>query len=228
MSNFDEQFQDLIIAHRISDAVLFCTTIELRMYENNFQASGRAEFYCSFMASHLILNDLIGARYLWRRSPIDIKENSSEFIQLWTIGQSLWQSDIHSAFTNMSSFQFSPIIELLIEILKTTIRENQINTIAKAFTTVSVTYLTDKLYMSLAEVIAEVRRLNWEMDGEEFVKPIFPPKENSNFSHLRFEKGDKMEKLTEYVSFFERKAITSDMIVKPPAETTTEASKSAK
>lgn len=55
------------------------------------------------MALYLYQNELCHAKYLWKRIPQSVKTSCPELLQIWIVGQRMWQRDwtaVHTALNH--------------------------------------------------------------------------------------------------------------------------------
>ena len=111
-------------------------------------------FYTSFLACYLIENDLNGAKYLWKRAPVQLKatESRSMLREMWEVGKSMWADDVTAAL-NALSINWPVELVLLITELKQSLIKFHLDLIAKTYQQVAITRLSDELRLSPVEVV---------------------------------------------------------------------------
>ena len=107
--------------------------------------------YSISMISYLLQNDYYGAKYLWKRAPIPIKIDTSEFTKVWNINQSLLQNSLPSAYEVIKSTEWSPEITILIQRLYSHLQQFALNLIQTTYTTIKLTEMMSLLDKSDAQ-----------------------------------------------------------------------------
>uniref|UniRef100_A0AAV1V477 COP9 signalosome complex subunit 8 n=1 Tax=Peronospora matthiolae TaxID=2874970 RepID=A0AAV1V477_9STRA len=95
------------------------------------------DFYASYLVLVLLSKDLNDARFLWKRIRIEMKEASEELRNVWAIGRALWQRDLAAAFAAMD-YDWSPLLQGLVEALKISTREATAELLSRAYSTIPV------------------------------------------------------------------------------------------
>lgn len=49
--------------------------------------------YAVLLASYFVENDLLNAKFLWKRIPVAAKQANLELDRIWKVGQKLWTKD---------------------------------------------------------------------------------------------------------------------------------------
>ncbi|KAL0482616.1 COP9 signalosome complex subunit 8 [Acrasis kona] len=149
----DSKITEIIESGDLSTLIPECENIELE-YCSDRDNKVSSYFYASFLFGYLINNDLDNCRFLWKRIPKEIKK--AEVAAVWKIGQALWQRDYTETYNAVKNFQWSQALKPLVDAFLTNLRNRNLNLIAKAYNSVSVSDLSVMLGMGEEEVIQHV------------------------------------------------------------------------
>jgi len=114
-------------------------------------------FYTVQLLTYLIVDDLVSARFLWKRIPQEIKKTDAELYAAWGIGQRLWTQDYAATYVAFRS-HWSPLNATLAEILEEKFRERTFAVISKAYSIVSEKSLALYLGLSVDEAVRYVSK----------------------------------------------------------------------
>ena len=123
------------------------------------------------MAMFLIEGDLDGARYLWKRLPAPIK-NNTEMTSLWGIGKGLLTRDYIALKQIFSSTTWSHAQSFIADI-KDRMKSRQLREIAQAYSVISIVAMGQALLTSsAADTLAIAQECGWDVvDNGEYVQP---------------------------------------------------------
>ena len=97
-----------------------------------------AMFVSVHLMAYYIANDRLNARYLWKRTPIDLKENA-EVAAAWEVGKAMWARDSGRVHAALDAFAWSdPLVSALVPALKENIRARTLKLLATAYSSLSV------------------------------------------------------------------------------------------
>ncbi|CAI5746843.1 unnamed protein product [Peronospora destructor] len=131
-----------------------------------------ADFYASYLLLLLLSKNLNDARFLWKRIAIETKETSEELQKVWEIGKALWQRNLAAAYVAMN-YNWSPMLQGLVEALKISTREATAELLSVAYSTISVADVTLALGFARQEdALQYCSSLNW--DVSEADKLVWP------------------------------------------------------
>ena len=158
------------------------------------------EVYTQLLTIYLIDNDVVNAKFLWKRIPEQLK--SGELENIWKIGQFLWKRDFVNVYVAVSN-EWSPLIKPLIKTLVETLRQRMILLISEAYSVIKIDDLCKLVGLDESETVELVLSKSWEIDMDN--KVVKPSKIEKDAEYYK-ESGmcDKlMQSLTDYVSFLE-------------------------
>ena len=105
------------------------------------------DFFSRYLIGFLIINDLDGARHLWRRLPVIFKGDQHEIAAIWLIGKALWDQDMVAVRSTLDR-QWSARLMGLISDLRESIVNTRIQQLVKAYSLISVDKLKTFLMCS--------------------------------------------------------------------------------
>ena len=131
------------------------------------------------MAMFLIEGDLDGARYLWKRLPPQIK-NNTEMTSLWGIGKGLLTRDnvtLKQIFSSTTWLHAQPFISDIGDRMKS----RQLREIAQAYSLISTVAMGQALLTSSsADTLAIAQEYGWDVvDNGEYIRPRSLPMEGT-------------------------------------------------
>ncbi|CAH0488698.1 unnamed protein product [Peronospora farinosa] len=130
------------------------------------------DFYASSLLLLLLSKDLNDARFLWKRIEIEIKETSEELQKVWEIGKALWHRNLAAAYVAMD-YNWSPMLQGLVEALKILTREATAELLSVAYSTISIADVALALGFARQEdALQYCSSLNWNVsEAEQLVWP---------------------------------------------------------
>lgn len=177
------------------------------------QVPEEMEFLCLYIMCFLLVNDLEGARHLWRRAPSQFKGEATQLAAVWKIGQCLWQQNMAEAYEAMTP-QFSPAVAALVRALKQQLLAAQLRLVAQGYSAIRAGDLASRLDASAEETLAKCQALGWEVDAEGFVMPkALHGGNGSGAGGDVLDSTDTLARLTSYVAHFEQKPVKVDIKV---------------
>ncbi|PSN29508.1 COP9 signalosome complex subunit 8 [Blattella germanica] len=61
-----------------------------------------SQVYAQLLAIYLYQNDLCNAKYLWKRIPQNVKNSHAELVNIWKVGQKMWQRDFPGVYAALN------------------------------------------------------------------------------------------------------------------------------
>ena len=185
-------------------------------------------FWTTYLSLFLITGDVDGARYLWKRLPVLLKNSNAEIGALWNVGKCLLARDfvaLKSLFAGTTWAHAQPFIPEV----RAAIERRQLREISQAYSVISTTALAEALMSATpAGAVAVAQGNGWEVSEEgDFVRPRpLPVDTTDSFDGQRsYEKDmEVLQNLSAYVAHFEKKPLKIDLSA---AATTISSSSSA-
>ncbi|KAJ5079746.1 hypothetical protein M0811_04056 [Anaeramoeba ignava] len=149
---------------------------------------------------YLITNDTIGARFLYKRLPTEIKK-TKVIDKLWELTKIMWNSEsggMLEIIPSINNFHWPDELKNLINILLEEIRQRMLKLIGSGYSTISISSLTMYLGLTDVDALSIVKPLGWKVT-KDFVypQPIPKPKKVE-------EKKDSLVDLTQFIMAFEK------------------------
>jgi hypothetical protein len=179
-------------------------------------------FYTVFLIVHLLVEDLNGAKYLWKRAPKAMKDSTvnPNFSNVWAIGKCLWREQMLEAYATLTSTNWGDDIEStleghLIKRWRHILQLRQIRAISSTYSVVRLDFLMEQLFFtSQEEAMEAVNQLQWRYDpATSLVYPVAFVQQKSvgeKVSNQLQENALLIEQASKYVSFFEQKTLKAE------------------
>ena len=178
------------------------------------------KFYTLYMMLFLIMNDLEGARHLWRRAPAVLTSDSTgSFSRSWEVGKCLYKQDIAGAYQLLVAAPWPSDFENNVSMLQQSIRDRALLLLSKAYKKVSLrTVVSYGGFNSTDKAIEVCKEMGWSVDTshEGTVTPLSSGTVASStelHDHIKL-----MQSLTSYVSGFEKKHLRVEITKIPTSK----------
>ncbi|KAG5674450.1 hypothetical protein PVAND_004420 [Polypedilum vanderplanki] len=160
------------------------------------------KLYHELFAAYLFLDDLVNARFLWKRIPVAVKNGNQELDHMHKIFLCLNRNDVVELYKLLDNYKWSKgVVEIMYE-LKEKVRMDTLDLIGHAYTSIFENVFGEMTSLSKDMIEDTCKRLNWEIQSGSYPRLIFPKKPVvEKVSALNAE--DQLEKLTSIVSFLE-------------------------
>lgn len=192
--------------------------VQLELQEMESGGDCSPQVYSQLLALYVYQEDLPNATLLWKRIPIEVKNESNDLNDIWSIGRCLIQSKYEDVYSLISEKNWPNYLSQIMLFLSTKIKSKMINLISTSYSWISideVRLLTGSV--SVPEVMDLVNSLGWSVDATNpsFIIPKKPsastPEEQNDEDMvngrstigMKDRSQDQLRKLTEYVSFLE-------------------------
>ena len=192
--------------------------IQLERQEMESGGDCSPQVYAQLLALYVYQEDLSNATLLWKRIPIEVRNESNDLNDIWSIGRCLIQSKYEDVYSLIREKNWPNYLSQIMLFLSTKIKSKMINLISTSYSWISideVRLLTGSA--SGVEVMNLINSLGWTLDPTDpsFVIPKKPsssslsedtPEEEMVNGRRIFSKDtsqDQLRKLTEYVAFLE-------------------------
>jgi len=159
-------------------------------------------FSC-MIATNLILDDVVNAKMVWKRTPYQLKAENPELCQLWRIGVKCWARDYSGLFYELNkNYDWGPQLQPLVTALSAALRDRVLSLVEKSYESVRLTWLSSLLGMTSHDsVMALAADRDWHIEQGY----TFPLKTSATTTSRNRDNNadDALARLTEYVSFLE-------------------------
>ncbi|XP_053212114.1 COP9 signalosome complex subunit 8-like [Panonychus citri] len=158
--------------------------------------------YEKLLVIYLAQNDLINAKFLWKRIPVTIKEKSDCLKLIWEVGKCLMTNDFAGVYGKIDGQTWPIHVSPIMEQLRKDHQSRLIQLISKGYTKISLEDVIKTTGCSSQEEMIKLgQSVGWKTDvpfGFTIDKNVTIDEENSFSSNQ-----EQLEKLTDYVSFLE-------------------------
>lgn len=176
-------------------------------YQNVVNDADALRFHAIYLTLLLWQGDVEEARYFWLRSPESVKGASDIFSAVYSIAQHIYNKDptnAHKAIDDITT----PWIQPLMDNLRLRFAEAELNTVAKAYSCISLDELSARLGMkSRPSVIQKVQTRGWIVDEDSGL--VKPNNDDANGGGDKsgdlLNQGDLVHTLSTYIAHFESK-----------------------
>lgn len=171
---------------------------------------GRAspQVYGQLLAIYLLFNDLISAKFLWKRIPQEIKDANEELSIIWHVGKSMWRKDYAEIYGVIKSCPSWPNhLKNIMNLILDSTRRRAEKLIMRAYSTVHIAQASKLLGLTPDETCQWVAQQNWTFDNATGF--ITVTKDSNNESNKQTtiavmeNRSELIDKLTDYILFLE-------------------------
>ncbi|RWS28488.1 COP9 signalosome complex subunit 8-like protein [Leptotrombidium deliense] len=174
---------------------------ELERQELESFGNCSVQIYAQLLAIYLLSNDLPNSKFLWKRIPANLKQESPELKAIWEIGKKLWEKNISCIYGLIDSCQWPVYLSNIMKELREVTFKRAVNLISQSYSYITFeefmkqTGITDK-----QEAINLGQSMQWQID--ESFGFCLPKKANFDTDAISSNQ-EQLEKMTEYVAFLE-------------------------
>lgn len=161
-------------------------------------ASG--EVYTQLLAIYLYQNDTCNAKFLWKRTPAEIKASTPELAKLWNVGCHMWKRDFPSIYTAIKD-QWSPAIQPIITALQERLQKRAFDLVANAYTSIRADNLALLMGVTPEAAINTAVSNGWTSDPT--TGTMTPKLPEPTQKEIPLTSEQELALLTDYVSFLE-------------------------
>ncbi|KAJ0391932.1 hypothetical protein P43SY_009891 [Pythium insidiosum] len=158
------------------------------------------DFYASYLIVILLAKNLNDARFLWKRIPSDIKQQSTLLANVWSIGKALWKRDFAAAYGEMNREWPESVRELIATLRKST-RESAAELVSVAYSTIPLSEVAVALgFDDETSLVAYCESLGWSVSlSTKLVHPKPLARSVAELSSLQ-----QLESISDYVLHLEQ------------------------
>ncbi|ELT95352.1 hypothetical protein CAPTEDRAFT_154607 [Capitella teleta] len=158
-----------------------------------------AQVYGQLLALYLLQNDVVNAKFLWKRIPQSIKTANVELALIWAIGQNMWQRDFPKIYENLKQ-EWSEPMKPIIEAITEATRKRALMLVAQAYSSIKADECAAYAGLPVNETVDVVVEMGWTADPH---SRMITPKKIDKPEETIMPSEQQMNKLTEYVSVLE-------------------------
>lgn len=182
---------------------------ELASIEENIMMD--IKLYIFYMGLHIIVNDINGAKHLWRRSPAYVKSNNA-YTQLKNICLALLKNDMNSVNQILISTSWSESNFMNCNIIETSIlflRARLWKIIHKSYKIITLNNLAEFVMLNIDETKIQCNKYGWTIDENNMVTPTV----NTDVDPINIAEDQivLIKTLSTYISHLERKPLKIDI-----------------
>lgn len=162
------------------------------------------DVYKQLLTVYLIQNEILNAKFLWKRIPEQLKNDNNEILNLWKIGQYLWKREFPNVYTAVSSMEWSPLLQPMLVKLVEELRNRLLRLVGNAYSIIKIDTLCQMLGLAETEVVEIILSKAWEIDlDKKIVKPSPFCREKADVKYATQDSDALMGCLTDYITFLE-------------------------
>ncbi|KAI4296285.1 hypothetical protein L6164_036254 [Bauhinia variegata] len=155
--------------------------------------------YAIHLLSHIYIDDINSARFLWKSIPPSIKENQPEVNAVWKIGQKLWTRDYGGVYEAIRRFDWSQELQGLVTAFSELYTKKMFHLLCSAYSTISVQDTALFLGMNEDDATNYVLQQGWAVDPASLMLTV---KKQPTMTEQKLDPS-KLQRLTEYVFHLE-------------------------
>ncbi|PSN42702.1 hypothetical protein C0J52_23397 [Blattella germanica] len=158
-----------------------------------------SQVYAQLLAIYLYQNDLCNAKYLWKRIPQNVKNSHAELVNIWKVGQKMWQRDFPGVYAALN-VDWSENVGNIMNALLENVRKRAVYLVSHAYSSIGMDDLAAFVGMPCDQAVKAASDQGWVVDAPcRMVRPCRPPASQNQGASSE----DQLYKLTEFVSFLE-------------------------
>lgn len=120
--------------------------------------------YTVHLLGHIYNNEISSARFLWKTTPVEIKESRPELVAAWKIGQKLWTKDYAGVHEALSGYDWSQEVREIVASIADRYTKKMFDLLASAYSTISVQDTALFLGMDVEDATKYVLEQGWSLD----------------------------------------------------------------
>ncbi|KDP43617.1 hypothetical protein JCGZ_16904 [Jatropha curcas] len=151
--------------------------------------------YAIHLLGHIYVNDINSARFLWKSIPSAIKENQTEVVAVWKLGQRLWTRDYAGVHEAIGGFEWSQETRVLVAAFSELYTKRMFQLLLSAYSTISIQDTACFLGMNEDDAANYVLQQGWIVDPASRMLTV---KKQPIVTEQKLD-SSKLQRLTEYV-----------------------------
>ncbi|XKL60377.1 hypothetical protein PGB90_001393 [Kerria lacca] len=120
--------------------------------------------YAKLLAIYLYQNDLLSAKFLWKRIPLSTKSAAAELQSIWDVGKAMRRKEYDEIYISLK-FPWSAEIKPLMQMVEEEIRRNTLKLIAKSYSSLEIHKLSRYIGYDTQKTLAVAQENGWTNDG---------------------------------------------------------------
>ncbi|KAG0570651.1 hypothetical protein KC19_6G177700 [Ceratodon purpureus] len=156
--------------------------------------------YAVHVLAHVVNHDLNSARFVWKRTPVSVKESSPELVAAWKIVQNMWTHDHAGVYKALKGFDWTELVQPITGAIGDNYSTSMLRLLSTAYSTVSVADASGFLGLSENETVTFLTQQHgWVLDPASQMLTVRPMSTVSN----KKTDSSQLQNLTEYVFHLE-------------------------
>eukprot|EP00088_Acartia_fossae_P049536 TRINITY_DN5462_c0_g1_i2.p1 TRINITY_DN5462_c0_g1~~TRINITY_DN5462_c0_g1_i2.p1 ORF type:complete len:192 (-),score=37.50 TRINITY_DN5462_c0_g1_i2:82-657(-) len=158
-----------------------------------------AELYGELLAGYIALTRLPEAKFLWKRIPDATKQENAELGKIWEVGKSIWNRDNPRVFQTLQVEWSTPIAPLMEYTLKS-FREETIQLVSKAYSSIRISDLTQYIGLDEQATTQLINDMGWSWNQQTgMVTPVCKRKESLKLESLSVQQ----QRVADFIAYLE-------------------------
>jgi len=157
-----EQVATVVANRHFEDVARLLDTMELESSNPLVLAEWPHAFH---LLGHIYNKNLVDARFLWKRIPEAVKQNNPELEAVWKVLQYFWQRHYQGVWQALTAYQWSPQLQPFIEAIAVKTREELMELISVAYSTVRPSKVASICGINEQEALAACQAQGWRYDA---------------------------------------------------------------
>jgi len=177
-----------------------CRKLEQQELESQL-SGGRTgvEVYSELLAGYIALGRLPEAKFLWKRIPDNVKQESAELGKIWEVGKAIWKRDYPNVFQNLQ-YEWSDSMKPLMQYITQQYREDTLRLVSNAYSTIKMSDLSQYLGQTPTEAGQHVQSLGWNWNKD---TDMVEPQRVQAESFKRESLTNQLQRVADFISYLE-------------------------
>nr|XP_058973697.1 COP9 signalosome complex subunit 8-like [Pocillopora verrucosa] len=151
-------------------------------------------------AKYVKITKHCNAKFLWKRTPDEIKLSTPELAKLWNVGCHIWKRDFVAVYNALKE-EWSPSIQPIIAALTEKLQKRTFDLVSNAYTSIRAEDLAKLMGITREAALSAAVTSGWISDPATGM--ITPKKTELPQKEIPLTSEQELALLTDYVSFLE-------------------------
>ena len=180
--------------------------VELEQQELQSEDDPSDKLYAQLLALYILTNDLISAKFLWKRIPVAVKSENEDLQTIWRIAVNLIQRTPAPVYFLIQEHEWPAYVRTIMQRIVEQVRRQQISLIQHAYSDIRFENLKRLTGMTTdEEAMTLIQQLGWSLNPEtQIVVPVKNTPDTQSPDSEKDLSQEQLHKLTEYVAFLEQ------------------------
>lgn len=154
-----DQLQSCIANHQFDAVARLLDSAELESRNPAVLEEGWP--YALHLLGHIYNKNLEDARFVWKRIPINVKQNNQELQAVWRVLQYLWQRQYQGMWQALQAYSWSPQLQPFMAALAEKTRAELLELISTAYSTVKPSKVAYICGLTEQEALTACQAAGW-------------------------------------------------------------------